>query len=271
MKPVTFTAEQVAALKTLQQIWSKERIVLIGASALGCFLDMRWRQTYDLDLSISVSFEECASELARLRDWTPDSRFEQRWVAPGGVRIDIIPAGSKLLAAGEIVWPKSGNHMSLVGLRLAFENNESFPIGDDLELRVAKIPVVAVLKMVAFLDSPNERAQDLSDLAYILEEFLPGDDPRKFDDEVFQLGLAYEETSAHFLGKEIGHLATELELAKVDSFLAVLRDESHPTLAQSKMLISAPASWQKDQRILLRMLDVFAQGLRFGGTGRKLR
>jgi hypothetical protein len=104
-----------------------------------------------------------------------------------------------------------------------------------------------------------------------LEEFLPGDDPRKFDDEVFQLDLAYEETSAYFLGKEIGHLATELELAKVDSFLAVLRDESHSTLAQSKMLISAPASWQKDQRILLRMLDVFAQGLRFGGTGRKLR
>jgi hypothetical protein len=35
------------------------------------------------------------------------------------------------------------------------------------------------------------------------------------------------------------------------------------------MLISAPASWQKDQRILLRMLDVFDQGLRFGGSGRK--
>jgi len=63
----------------------------------------------------------------------------------------------------------------------------------------------------------------------------------------------------------------EVELAKVDSFLDILRDESHPTLAQSKMLISAPASWQKDQRILLRMLDVFVQGLRIGGTGRKLR
>jgi len=31
----TFGAAQVEALNTLQQIWSKEQIVLIGASALG--------------------------------------------------------------------------------------------------------------------------------------------------------------------------------------------------------------------------------------------
>jgi hypothetical protein len=33
MIPVAFTNEQVAALKALQRIWSKEQIVLIGASA----------------------------------------------------------------------------------------------------------------------------------------------------------------------------------------------------------------------------------------------
>ncbi len=54
MKPITLTAQQVEALKTLLQIWPEERIVLIGAAALGCFLDMRWRQTYDLDLSVGT-------------------------------------------------------------------------------------------------------------------------------------------------------------------------------------------------------------------------
>jgi hypothetical protein len=52
MKTVAFTNEQVAALKTMQRMWPKERIVLIGASALGHFIDMRWRQTYDLDFSM---------------------------------------------------------------------------------------------------------------------------------------------------------------------------------------------------------------------------
>ena len=61
----------------------------------------------------------------------------------------------------------------------------------------------------------------------------------------------------------------EAELTKVNSFVSTLRDESHPTLAQSKMLISAPSSWQKDQNILLRRLDVFDQGLRLSDAGRK--
>jgi predicted nucleotidyltransferase len=262
MIPAAFTSEQKSAFKALQRIWTKEQIVLVGASALSCFMNMRWRQTYDLDLSVSVSLLECMSDLKKLPGWNPDPRYEQRWAAPGGVRVDIIPAGSKQLAAGEIVWPKSGNRMSLLGLRLAFENCAQIQIADDCELRVAIIPVVAVLKMIAFQDRPDDRLKDLSDLAYILEEFLPEDDPRRFDDEVFQMGLAYEETSAFFLGKEIGRITNETELAEINSFLDIVRDESHPTFAQSKMIVSAPASWNKDPRILIDRIAIFERGLR---------
>jgi predicted nucleotidyltransferase len=261
MISVTFTSEQKSALKTLQRIWTKEQIVLVGASALSCFMDMRWRQTHDLDLSISVSLEDCTADLAKLPGWTPDPKLDQRWTAPGGARFDIIPAGSKQLADGEIVWPKSGNRMSLFGLRHAFENNEQIPIAADLVLRVARVQVVALLKMIAFQDRPDDRVRDLADLAYILEEFLAEDDPRRFDDEVFQLGLTYEDTSAFFLGKEIGLISKEMELAKINSFLAIMRDESHPTLAQSRMLIVAPVSWRRDQKVLLQRLAVFDKGL----------
>ncbi len=257
-----FTSPQKEALKALQQIWPTEKVVLIGASALGSFLDMGWRKTHDLDLAVSLSVGEYSSDLKRLSGWTPDPNFEPRLSAPGGVRIDIIPAGPTLLTAGEIVWPKSGFRMSLAGLRLAFENNEEFQLAEDLTIFVARLSVIAVLKMLAYQEKPIERERDLPDLAYILEEFLTDEDPRRFDDMVFELGLAYEEASAFLLGKEIGHIVNEEELAKVSSFLTILRDESHPTMAQSKMLISAPASWQKDQNILLRRLDVFDQGLR---------
>jgi predicted nucleotidyltransferase len=137
-------------------------------------------------------------------------------------------------------------------------------------LRVARIPVVATLKMIAFQDSPAERTRDLADLAYILEEFLAEDDPRRFDDEVFQSGLAYEETSAFFLGKEIGKIANEAELARINAFLEILRDESHATFAQSRMLIASPASWQKEPEILLRRLEVFDKGLRSQSHGQNL-
>jgi predicted nucleotidyltransferase len=271
MISVAFTSEQKSALTTLQQIWTEEQMVLVGASALGCFMDMRWRQTYDLDISISVSLEKCMSDLKKLPGWSPESKPEHRWDAPGGVRIDIIPASPRLLAAREIVWPKSGNRMSLLGLRLAFENNERIQIADDIFLRVAQIPVVAALKMIAFQDSPTERTRDLADLAYILEEFLAEDDPRRFDDEVFQSGLAYEETSAFFLGKDIGKITNEAELARINAFLEILRDESHTTLAQSRMLIASPASWRKDPKLLLQRLEVFDKGLRSRNPGQNWR
>lgn len=268
MTPVAFTNEQVAALKTMQRIWPKEQIVLIGASALGHLIDMRWRQTHDLDFSISISAEEYAHGLKRLPGWTRDQRFEQRWIAPGDVRIDIIPAGPKLLAVGEIVWPESGIRMSLVGLRLAFENSLWLHVAEDLELQVARAPVIAVLKMVAYQDRPHERLGDLSDLAYLIDECLPEDDPRRFADEAFQFGLSYEDTSAFFLGREIGSIVNETEHNAVNSFVAIVRDESDPLLTQTKMALSGPAAWRKDPRILLKRLHAFDRGLSFGGSGR---
>ena len=68
---VPFTPEQISALETLQRIWAEEQIVLVGASALSCFINMRWRQTYDF--SISVSPEEFMSDLEKLPGWSADS------------------------------------------------------------------------------------------------------------------------------------------------------------------------------------------------------
>ena len=50
-----FTPEQENALRTLKRVWATEKFVLIGASAIGYFLGLEWRQTKDLDLILAVS------------------------------------------------------------------------------------------------------------------------------------------------------------------------------------------------------------------------
>lgn len=255
-----FTNDQLAALRILHQIWSQEQIILIGASALGCFIDMRWRQTYDLDLSISISLEKYASELDHLSGWSRDLHVEQRWLAPGNVRIDIIPAGPKLLDAGELVWPESGFRMNLIGMRLAFKQAVLFRPAKDFELRVAPVSVIAVLKMIAYREKPYDRARDLLDITYIIDQFLSEDDQRRFSDEVFELGLEYEDTSAFFLGKEIRSITNEIELKEVTSFISMARDYRDPSATQSRML-SGPTSWRGDPRILLKRLDAFDKGM----------
>ena len=50
---MTFTPQQTADLSELRELWPDTPFVLIGPSALGCFLDFRWRATNDIDISVA--------------------------------------------------------------------------------------------------------------------------------------------------------------------------------------------------------------------------
>ena len=95
---MTFTPGQVAALKKLRELWPDTPFVLVGASALGCFLDFRWRATNDIDISVSIELDELPAGLDRLPGWSADPHAEHRWLAPEDVKVDILPASPKLAA-----------------------------------------------------------------------------------------------------------------------------------------------------------------------------
>jgi len=117
---VTFTPGQTAALRKLRELWPDTPFVLVGASALGCFLDFRWRATNDIDISVSIEVDGLPAGLDRLPGWSADPHAEHRWLAPEDVKVDILPASQNLRRAGTLRWPRSGNEMSL-GQRLPFE------------------------------------------------------------------------------------------------------------------------------------------------------
>jgi predicted nucleotidyltransferase len=255
-----FTPAQVNVLRSLVRLWTPERFVVIGASALACFMDMRWRMTQDLDLSLAAPLHGYAAGLESLPGWSPDRLMEHHWHAPGDVRVDIVPADADLLRKGELVWPKSGQRMSLVGFRLAFNQSVPLPAAPDLSVRVAPTPVVLLLKMVAYLDRPGERERDLEDIGYILEEFVGGAPPDRFSDEVLERGLAYEEVSPFLLGRKVSAIINHAEREVVVRFLGAIEDENNPTGAQALMVRLGPPAWRRDPAELLRRLDALKRG-----------
>ncbi len=258
---MTFTPGQIAALRKLRELWPDRPFVLVGASALGCFLDFRWRATNDIDISVSIELDELPAGLDRLPGWSADPRSEHRWLAPENVKVDILPAGPKLRRAGTLRWPRSGNEMSLLGQRLAFEQAREVQVASDLTIRVAPVPVVCVLKIVAYQDQPQARTRDLEDLAHIFDEYVPADDPRRYSDEVHEAGLDFDVVSAYLFGRDIGALLNSEERAAVASFIAKVRDESDPHGTQARMANGAPVSWRRDPEALLARLEVFELGL----------
>jgi predicted nucleotidyltransferase len=223
-------------------------------------MDMRWRQTHDLDLSLAASLEEYPARLDLQHGWSPDPGFEHRWLAPTGVKVDVIPAGPELLRRGEFTWPRSGHRMSLLGFRLAFERAVPVHITADVIVRVAPVPVVVVLKMVAYMDRPGERLRDLEDIGYILEGFVGPDGKERYSDIVFERGLTYDEVSPFLLGQEISAIVNAPEREAVQRFLGVVEDERDPRGTQAQMVRLGPASWHRDPEHLIRRLNAFKQG-----------
>lgn len=196
------TDAQLSALERLVDLWGVDKLVLIGARALGCFVPLTWRRTADLDLTVSISLDEYPGRLEKLPGWRQDPRVSQRWYAEQGVRLDLLPIGPAG-RADSIDWPGEDRSFNTVGLRLAEEHARLLPLSDELSLRVAPVPVLSVLKMISYQDQPHVRERDLRDLAHVLVEYP--DDEVRFK----HLGtgdLDYDEVGPFVLGKEIAAL-----------------------------------------------------------------
>jgi len=256
MAVMPFSARQIDVLRQLTHLWAPERFVLIGAVTLGCFLDMRWRGTADLDLALAISLEEFLGE-ELVPGWRRDRWMEHRWYAPGGEIVDIIPAGPELLRSGEVEWPGTGHRMSLVGLRLAFERNVPVEVAPDLTIKVAPVPVLTVLKIVAYEDRPTERERDLADLAYIFTEYDPED---RFADDVIDSGLSYDEVGPFLLARTIVAMVNDTERAHVNRFVREASDEDDPSGTHAKLLAAGPPSWRRNPDELMQCMRAFSRG-----------
>jgi predicted nucleotidyltransferase len=261
----TFTKDQSEAIRQLAEFWRDSRFCLIGASALVCQIDLP-RQTEDLDIAVSVSLDELAAGLPGLLAWKRNPKKQHEWLSPDGVKVDVLPAGPSLLEAGEIIWPGTGFRMNLTGMRLALDTGNTVEVEPGLSIRVAPLPVVAVLKMISYLDRPAERERDLHDLAHILEKHVPPEDDRRFAPEVLNAAVPYEHASAYLLGHDLKGLVNGRERQAVDDFIARTRDERDPLATQGRMARLGPSSWNQDADELMARIDAFVEGFADGET-----
>lgn len=102
-----FTKGELDALRAVSSLWPDAKLVILGASALQCFMSLGWRKTQDLDLSVAARVEDVSAAVAQLPGWLPDPRQEQRWITPDGVAVDLVPASHEALERGYIEWPSS--------------------------------------------------------------------------------------------------------------------------------------------------------------------
>jgi len=254
------TNAQVRALAGLRTALPETRFVLIGAAALGHYVPLP-RATADIDLAIVLPLADFDRVLAPL-GWRRSARMLQRWHGPGDVLADLLPATEELVEAGEVRFEGGDVRMSLVGFDLALRYTERVALGvGEIEVEVATLPVLIVLKMVAWLDRPSERTKDLEDLGRILDDALGADDDRRWEPEhpVFRAGLDHEDQAAFFAGLEVARIAEPSHRAAIDAFLARVDDPDGEPF--SAMVRAARYGGDAPEDRLARRLAAFRRGL----------
>ena len=248
---VPLTGRQAQALAAIRAAWPDSELLLIGALALGQHISMAYRDTDDVDLAVAMSIEEFPGPMASMEGWTRDAKMERRFFSPQRQMVDILPAGGKLITTGYIDWP-SGHRMSLVGFDLAFAHSTKEQAGMT-EVLVPSAPVLAFLKMRAWLDRPADRPKDLQDIAYLLCEYIGDDDDRRFEDDLFDLELDFQDVSPFALGRDLGRIVQSDHIPHVEEFLAIATPE--------KLAAYGPACWHSADHAE-QALHVFDRGFK---------
>jgi predicted nucleotidyltransferase len=246
------TEAQRDALRTLQRAYPDARIALIGAAALGLRLDMQWRNTADLDFAIAIGASDIDAD--KLRTWKRHAKTEHRWTTSDGVIVDLVPAPDEAVVAGKLIWPETGFEMNLVGVRQALEC-DLLSVAEDVSVRVATVPVIALLKMAAYVDRPHAREKDLVDLGHILDDYPDLDDDRLYDASA-ETGLGVPDVQGYVLGREMRQLADERDRKVVDDFLDMMNEDEH----WSGFVRNSP--WRYDEDQARGRLDAFTQAWR---------
>lgn len=259
-----FSESQIEDLRELQNATRAfgAEIVIIGAMAYRLFFDDVGRETYDIDLAVALdldTFGKLQETLSGLQ-WTQLKTQEQRWSTPRGNRLDLVPAGPVLRGQGQLIWPRSGFIMNLAGFDHVFRDASLREVGKGLICKVVPPPVLALLKMAAYLDGPERRQKDLIDLRRLMKGYEQNSD-RIFSDPVFDAKLPdIEFAGAFLLGMDLRAIATEADLSVVEAFAVRTSDIDRWNFGPT----SSDNDWEQREADLFRQqVGAFLRGLRW--------
>jgi predicted nucleotidyltransferase len=254
------TDNQIADLRALQNHCGAlgAELVVIGAVAYQAHFPAESRHTGDIDFAIALDLDEFAELERRLLGdgWVRFANREHRWRSAQGTIVDLIPAGPELRKAKQVTWPVSQFTMSLVGFDHVFATARPVELAPDLTLKVISSTALMFLKIVAFIDDPQQRVKDLDDIRGLLVQY-EADSDRVFSDVVLDAGLQeYGLAPAFLMGLDLRSLCRDNEVAVVHAFLDAM-DEDNPAWMAFVQARGVGDHVEEDAR---RQLDTFRRG-----------
>ena len=155
---------------------------VIGATARDIILSNLYdlvpeRKTADLDIAIAISdwnqFQFIEENLPKKEGFTKSKEQKQRFIYKGIYVIDIVPFGDVAEDDGNIYWPPDETiAMSVWGFPEMADSTISIEIDGEFSIKIASLPGLFILKLVAWKDRHLSGSKDAYDMALLLTNYL---------------------------------------------------------------------------------------------------
>ncbi|HME07216.1 MAG TPA: nucleotidyl transferase AbiEii/AbiGii toxin family protein [Bryobacteraceae bacterium] len=192
------------------------------------------RATVDIDLGVAVgSWQQLAilkERLIETGEFAADRRALQRLTYAGQtatftIPVDLIPFRGVASAEGTISWPPHRDIvMNVAGFEEAFQSSVLIEMAEGLDVHVASIPGLTLLKLNAWADRGRQSNKDAADIYRLLTTYADaGNTDRLYDQELDLLeaaGFDMELAGAELLGRDVAHISSPLGIDRVRSLFA---------------------------------------------------
>lgn len=215
-------------LVKLSEYFLKEQIkfYVIGATARDIILDIygekTGRATQDLDIAIAVSnwdlYEEIELGILKIEGFSKDNHFRQRFLYLDSFNLDIVPFGAISEEDDKIFWPPHEDiAMSVLGFSEVNESTHRVLVDDDLEIHVASLAGIFLLKIVAWKERHIESTKDADDIGFIINNYFSINGDRIYEENSDLLQADDFDThsaGARLLGRDLAVIIEGRELTK---------------------------------------------------------
>lgn len=200
---------------------------LVGATARDIILTSVFdiatgRATRDIDFAIAVEswekFEAIKKILGQKRGFQSDEEMKHRLYfggekAEAGYPIDLIPFGGVEQANGTLIWPpEMALIMNIIGYKEVLAATVKVEVAENLVVRIASLPGLAVLKLFAWSDRGDHDSKDAQDLYLILQKYCEAGNTGRLYNEEFSItescGGDPNLAGAQLLGKDIAQIVS---------------------------------------------------------------
>ena len=252
---------------------------VVGATArdlifgLGHGLPSR-RATLDKDFGVRLAswdeFEKLKETLLTSGQFKQDKEI-QRLLYRGELLVDILPFGEIAGTKGEIRWPPDEDVvMSTVGFEDAYRAAREVRVraSPPLDILVASIPGLTIMKLISWADRPQDRVRDAVDLAQILEWYLDADNYGRLLEAHLDLvdieGFDYVRAGARLLGRDIAAIGEAETIGRIREILAKeTTDQGQHRLIQDMTAGRGVSDQESENRFdeLLTLLRQLGKGI----------